>query len=309
MVGAVVPVARVGLVQVTETLPTWVQTQPVPVAETKVTPAGRVSATDSEAASDGPLLLTTREYETEPPATTVAGPVFTIARSADAVTPVVVDVVLLAGTGSAVVDEIDAVFVRVVACAGAVTTTVIVGAVVPVASVGRVQVTETLPVLVQVQPVPVAETKVTPAGRVSVTETEAASDGPLFAPTREYVTVPPAVTVPGPVLVRERSAEAVTVVLATEVLLAPFGSAVVEDTDAVLVSVVAWAGAVTTTVMVGAVDPVTSAGRVQVTETLPVLVQVQPVPVAETKVTPAGRVSPTDSVAASDGPLFVTTSV
>jgi hypothetical protein len=50
-----------GRVQVTDTFPTWVQAQPVPVAETKVTPAGRVSATDSEAASDGPLLLTTRE--------------------------------------------------------------------------------------------------------------------------------------------------------------------------------------------------------------------------------------------------------
>jgi hypothetical protein len=48
-------------------------------------------------------------------------------------------------------------------------------------------------------------------------------------------------------------------------------------------------------------------GRVQDTDTLPVFVQVQPVPVAETKVTPAGRVSVTDRVAASDGPLFVTT--
>jgi hypothetical protein len=66
------------------------------------------------------------------------------------------------------------------ACGGAVTTTVMLGAVVPVAKVGRVQVTDTLPVFVHVQPVPAAETNVTPAGRVSVTETEAASDGPLF---------------------------------------------------------------------------------------------------------------------------------
>ena len=37
-------------------------------------------------------------------------------------------------------------------------------------------------------------------------------------------------------------------------------------------------------------------------------VHAQPVPVADTKVTPAGSVSVTDSVAASDGPVFATTS-
>src|SRR5450631_2409260 len=105
-----------------------------------------------------------------------------------------------------------------------------------------------------------------------------------------------------------RSAEAVTVVLAAEVLLAGGGSAVVELTLAVLDNVVAWAGAVTVTVIVGAVAPVASVGRVQVTETLPVLVQVQPVPVAETKVTPAGRVSVTETAVASDGPLLLVTS-
>ena len=58
------------------------------------------------------------------------------------------------------------------------TTTVIVGAAAAVASAGRVQVTETLPALVQVQPVPAADTKTTPAGSVSVTEIPAESDGP-----------------------------------------------------------------------------------------------------------------------------------
>jgi hypothetical protein len=48
-----------------------------------------------------------------------------------------------------------------------------------------VQDTDTLPVFVQVQPVPIAETNVTPAGRVSVTETAAASEGPLLVTTRE----------------------------------------------------------------------------------------------------------------------------
>src|SRR5664279_1691035 len=132
-----------------------------------------------------------------------------MARSAEAPKVVVAVEVLLAGTGSAVAGEIVAVLVRVPACAGAVTTTVMVGAVAPVTSAGRVQVTDTLPVLVQTQPVPVAETKVTPAGRVSPTDSVAASDGPLLLTTSEYVTVPPAVTLAGPVLTIARSAEAV----------------------------------------------------------------------------------------------------
>ena len=110
----------------------------------------------------------------------MAGPVFVIAKSADAVTPVVTELELFAAFGSAVVDATDAVFVNDPACAGAVTVTVITGAVVPVASAARVQVTDTLPVLEHAQPVPVALTNVTPAGRVSVTVRLAASEGPLF---------------------------------------------------------------------------------------------------------------------------------
>ena len=305
--GAVAPVARVGRVHPTDTLPVLVQVQPAPAADTKVTPAGRVSVTETAAASDGPLSTTDNEYVTLAPATTVAGPVLVIARSAEAVTPVVIEDVLFAGTGSAVVDDTEAVLVSEAVCAGAVTTTVMVGAVTPVASAGWVQVTDVLATLVHVQPVPAADTNVTPAGRVSVTETAAASDGPLLTITREYVTVPLAVTVPGPVLVIERSAEALTVVFTVEVLFPGTGSAVVDDTDAVFVRAAAWAGAVTTTVIVGAVAPVTSAGRVQVTEVLPTLVHVHPVPAAETKVTPAGKVSATDTAAASDGPLSTTT--
>ena len=52
-----------------------------------------------------------------------------IARSADAVTAVDVDDVLLPGVGSLVVLATDAVLLRLPACAGAVTVTVIVGAV------------------------------------------------------------------------------------------------------------------------------------------------------------------------------------
>src|SRR3954451_12240295 len=107
----------------------------------------------------------------------------------------------------------------------------------------------------------------------------------------------------------DRSADAVTVVLAMAVLLAATGSAVVEDTLAVLVSAADCAGAVTTTVIAGALAPPASVGRVQVAETSPELLQVHPLRAAETNVTPAGRVSVTETFAASEGPLFVTASV
>ena len=75
----------------------------------------------------------------------------------------------------------DTVLVRVAALAGAVTTMVkMVEA--PLFQLARVQVTEVLPALAQVQPPleALTLTKVTPAGRVSVTVTFAASEGPLF---------------------------------------------------------------------------------------------------------------------------------
>ena len=107
----------------------------------------------------------------------------------------------------------------------------------------------------------------------------------------------------------DRSASGVTVVDAVEVLFAGVWSGVVAVTVAVSVSVAAWAGAVTTTVIAGAVAPLASAGRVHVTDTFPTLVHVQPVPVADTNVTPAGSVSVTDSPDAAAGPAFATVNV
>ena len=74
---------------------------------------------------------------------------------------------------------------------------------------------------------------------------------------------------------------------------------------AVLVSVAPWAGAVTTMVSV-VVAPVAQVARVQVTEMLPLLVQAQPPldGVTDTNVTPAGRVSVTVTLLASDGPAL-----
>ena len=59
-IGAVAPAARSARVHVTEVFATFVHTQPAPVAETNVTPAGNVSTTDTFAASEGPALATVR---------------------------------------------------------------------------------------------------------------------------------------------------------------------------------------------------------------------------------------------------------
>jgi hypothetical protein len=82
------------------------------------------------------------------------------------------------------------------------------------------------------------------------------------------------------------------VVLAVEVLLAATGSGVVAVTVAVFESEPACAGAVTVDGDVRRRGPGARAGRVQVTETLPELEQVQPVPVADTKVTPPAGCRP-----------------
>jgi hypothetical protein len=122
------------------------------------------------------------------------------------------------------------------------------------------------------------------------------------------VIVPFAVIVGGPDLTTDRSAEAVTVVVTLEELLAELGSGVLAATVAVFVTLAAWFGAVTTTVIAGAVAPVASAGRVQVT-TPATLPQLQPVPPADTKVVPEGTGSVTVRVAASLGPALATVSV
>jgi hypothetical protein len=182
-VGAVPPAVNEDRVQVT-TPETWLQVQPVPVADPNVTPAGSVSVTDRLAASLGPALATTREYVTDPAAVTDAGPDLVIDRSAEAVTDVLADAELLPGTGSVVELVTDAVLVIEPAWAGAVTTIVIVGAVAPLASEVAVHVT-TPEAWLHVHPVPDADPKLTPAGNVSVTDTLAASLGPALATTRE----------------------------------------------------------------------------------------------------------------------------
>src|SRR5712692_3434677 len=105
----------------------------------------------------------------------------------------------------------------------------------------------------------------------------------------------------------ERFATGVTVVVTVELLLAALGSGVAELTVAVLVMVPPAAGAFTVMVMLGAA-PTASEAAVQVTVPDDWL-QVHPVPLALTKVTPAGSVSATETDVAGSGPALLTASV
>src|SRR2546423_1651701 len=111
------------------------------------------------------------------PAAAVAGPVLVIARSANRWTVVVAVAVLLPVLGSGVTDVTVAVLVIVPVVVGLTVTTIVIVVVAAAARLARVQVTVPLDWL-HVQPAPAALTKVTPAGRVSVTVTLVAPVGP-----------------------------------------------------------------------------------------------------------------------------------
>ena len=77
--------------------------------------------------------------------------------------------------------------------------------------------------------------------------------------------------------------------------------------SALLVSVVGWFGAVTTMVIV-VLAPAAQVARSQVTVMLPKLLHVQPplLVLTETNETPVGRVSVTETLVASEGPVLAT---
>ena len=122
----------------------------------------------------------------------------------------------------------------------------------------------------------------------------------MFAPGRTIAGV-------GPVLVIETSAWGVTVTVYVEVLLARFESRVSEATVAVFATVPAEFGLLTTSVIVA--EP---PAAIVLREQLTVLVPEQDHPaggVAETKVVPVGRMSPTTTFTAGLGPAFATVRV
>jgi hypothetical protein len=224
-------------------------------------------------------------------------------RSAEAVTVVVAVALLLPAFGSFSVAVTLAVLVSVPLEAGAVTTIVTV-ALDPLAIDPRLHVT--VPALwLQVPWVGVADTNTTPLGRVSVKLTPVAVLGPALLTLTVYVRLPAAATGSGEsALVTDRSAEAVTVVLAVALLFALLGSAWVAVTLAVLVIVPPDVGAVTTIVTVAdptlAIDP-------KLHVTVPALwLQVPWVAVADTNTTPAGNVSVRVTPVAALGPALLT---
>jgi hypothetical protein len=229
-------------------------------------------------------------------ARTVAEPVLPRPTSATGVTVVMTGAVTLFVLFGSPVGELTlAVLVRE-PLAGAVTVTVIL-LIWPLANVPNVQLTTPL----VLTPPPVAETKVTPRGNVSVTVTLLALDGPKFVTEIVYTRLLLAGTVAEPVLPIPTSATGVTVVMTGEVMLfVEFGSTVGELALAVFVSV-PLAGAVTVTVRL-LTWPFASVPRFQLTTPL----LLAPPPLALTNVTVAGRVSVTVTPLALEGPKFVT---
>jgi hypothetical protein len=111
--------------------------------------------------------------------------VFVIERSAPLTTVVVAVAVLLAALGSVVTDETVAVFVRVPLAEGETSTAM---SIVPLAPPGKIPSAQMTVVVPEQDPVlGVAETSVTPAGKVSVTLTPLVVDGPDDTPL--FVTV------------------------------------------------------------------------------------------------------------------------
>jgi hypothetical protein len=267
------------------------QVQPVPVAALKVSPAGMVSVTVIvPLVAAVPLLLTAIVYV--PVAPIVKFPVCDFAIASAGLRTVVGFVAV--GVLPAPPPEAVAEFVTV---AGAFAATLTVSAIgfAPAATATTalvVQVT-TAPAFVHVQPVPDAALKVRPVGSVSVTViVPAVARLPVLLTESVYVPVEPAVKLPlCDFASASTGAPAIVVgsvavgVLAAPPPLAP--AVLVSDPGAVV------PGIVTPRVIdANAPEAATAAVLVQVM-TCPAALHVQPVPVADAYVIPAGSVSVT----------------
>jgi hypothetical protein len=150
-------------------------------------------------------------------------------------------------------------------------------------------------------PPPVALTKVTLAGSVSVTTTLLALDGPKFVTEIVYVRLLVALTTAGADLPSPTSATGVTVVPTGELVLLPgFGSAVVEVTVALFVTA-PLAGAVTV-IVTFVVPPLTRFPKTQLT--IPALVVPPLLALMNTMF--VGNTSLATTLLAVEGPEFVT---
>jgi hypothetical protein len=180
--------------------------------------------------------------------------------------------------------------------AGAVTVTVML-LTWPLANVPNVQFTTPL----LLAPPPVALTNVMPNGKVSVTTTLLALEGPKFVTEIVYTKLLVAGTLAAPVLPIPTSATGVTVVMTGAVtLFVLLGSPVGELTVATLVRE-PLAGAVTVTLTL-LTWPLVNVPKLQLTTPL----LLAPPPLALKNVTPNGNVSVTVTLLALEGPKFVT---
>ena len=288
--------------------------------EVRVVPTGRMSVTITPWARAGPLLVTTIVKVTLPATSALA--VLAMLRSAapgDTVAAVLE--LLFDGTGSVVVEVTVAVLVIVPVVPADTFTTIENVADAPAGSVAIVQVIVPVPpaagvVHAKVGPVVwLSETNVVPDGMVSESDTLAASPGPPFATVIEYEALTAEATTLGPVLVTLTSAPAVTGADVVAELFAEVGSLVAAVTVAVF-AIVPDAPAATFTTMLNVAEA--PAGSVAIAH---VIVPVPPgtgvahpkagpvVWVSETNVVPAGSGSDSDTLAASEGPAFATTTV
>jgi hypothetical protein len=273
----------------------------VGVADWNVTPLGSVSVTVTPAALEGPALWTASVYVNSCPEDTGSGESdFVIERSATGSTVVVAPAVLLAGLGSLVLEDTVAVLVI-----GPVTwgvTLIWTLALAPLATDPSGQVTVPADC---VQPLPwegVAETNVTPAGSVSLRLTAAALEGPALLIPSVYVSSWPWSTGSGESdLVSERLAAGSTVVTALAELFAEDGSLTPDEALAVFViEPVDWGVTLIWTLALAPFAIVPS-GQLTVPAAC---VQLPCEGVAELNVTPAGRVSLSDTPVAVEGPPF-----
>src|SRR5450432_1515309 len=196
-----------------------------PAFDRNTRPAGVGSVTVTPSASDGPLFVITDVNTTfGPPGTAVAGPVFTIATSADGCAVPVVVLELFPGVGSVVDDVTAAVFDTIVPTGvdEARFTTSVNTAGAAGRSVGSVQVTvpaaPTAGLRHDQPPGDANDTNVVPAGSVSVNETANAVDAPAFVAVIVYVTFCPGTTVAGPAFTTCMSAWGVSESLSVAVL-------------------------------------------------------------------------------------------
>jgi len=187
------------------------------LSDTNAVPAGRMSLQFTPVAADGPPLLTVIEYANATPGVALAGPIFTIDRSACVLIVVLALDELLLGSESKDSDVAVAVLVRSVPFGvdGETATVTVNWALCPFPRKGIVQETVCPPTHIAAGPLFCrTETNVSCDGSASVNEGFVAVSGPPFESTIVYDIVPPAVAVAGALFITPMLLEETVTVVA-----------------------------------------------------------------------------------------------